>query len=163
MAPGADQQVGNTRGSAACSARAGLICSTWRSAMIVPTQPFRPNQRIRFKDGIHPSFTQGFGRVGNEAVVQQVSSDKFGYPQVYVAWDHDHWSYNGTQDGWYWSNHFEAIPTQRMRWEPIAESVVPLGTTDGNLVALLVDSFTESILQVAKEATNGQSTTRHHL
>jgi hypothetical protein len=121
--------------------------------MLGPTQPFQPNERIRLKDGIDPSFTQGFGRVGNEAIVKDVSADKYGYPQVQVAFDHDHWSYNGAQDGWYWANHFEPVP--RMRYEPVPGSIVPIGTTDGNLISTLVDEFIEGVMKVAREAPNG--------
>lgn len=129
--------------------------------MIPVEQPFHLGDCVKYKDGIDPSFSGGFARFGNEAVVQQVRKDRYGYPQILVAWSHDDWSYNGQEDGWHWSNHFESMEQQPMRYEPIRGTIVTgsssePGTHDGNQLASIIDKFTKEIMTLARETlSNG--------
>ena len=76
--------------------------------MLSPEKQFPIGTRVRLKDGVDPSFYNGFSRTGNEGWIRKRKRDRYGYPQIYVEWDHDSWSYNGTEDGWTWQGQFEA-------------------------------------------------------
>lgn len=74
-----------------------------------PPQQFSINSRVRLRDGVDPTFYNGYTRTGNEGWVRKIKYDKYGYPRILVEWDKDHWSYNGAQDTWTWEGHFEAV------------------------------------------------------
>jgi len=82
--------------------------------MLIPKQQFAVGTRVKLKDGIDPSFTNGFGRVGNEGWVRKCKKDKYGFGQVFIEWDKDAWGFNGTEDGWTHENHFEAVEENDM-------------------------------------------------
>jgi len=74
-----------------------------------PTQRFPANTRVRLREGVDPGFYGGYSRVGSEGWVRRRKKDKYGYPQVLIEWDKDHWAYNGQEDCWTWEGHFEAV------------------------------------------------------
>lgn len=74
-----------------------------------PEQKFSPNARVRLREGVDPGFYNGYSRAGQEAWIRRRKLDKYGYPQVLVEWDQDHWAYNNQPDGWTWEGHFEAV------------------------------------------------------
>ncbi len=82
--------------------------------MIAPEKQFPVGTRVRLKDDIDPSFYNGFGRVGNEGWIRKRKKDKYGYGQVFIEWDQNAWSYNGTENGWTHENHFEAVEESKM-------------------------------------------------
>lgn len=75
--------------------------------MIPVPQLFPDNARVRLRDGVNPNFYEGFGLPGNEGWVREHKAEKYGYQQVFIEWDKNHWAYNGAPDGWTWEGHFE--------------------------------------------------------
>ncbi len=86
-----------------------------------PEQRFKPNTRVKLRDGIDPTFYNGYSRVGNEGWIRKRKLDKHGYPQVFIEWDRNHWAYNGQQDGWTWENHFDSVGGEDMGETPKQE------------------------------------------
>lgn len=82
--------------------------------MLRPEKQFPIGTRIRLKDGVDPSFYDGFSRVGNEGWVRKAKRDRYGYPEVYVEFDRDHWAYNGQPDCWTMEGQFEAAEEMDM-------------------------------------------------
>jgi|ERR1039458_5246999 hypothetical protein len=82
--------------------------------MLPPEQQFSVGTRVKLKDNIDPSLYNGFSRTGNEGIVRKRKFDKYKYPQVYIEFNKDHWSYNGTEDGWTWQGHWEAVEESKM-------------------------------------------------
>jgi hypothetical protein len=95
-----------------------------------PEQRFMINTRVKLREGVDPGLYNGFSRVGNEGWIRKRKRDKYGYPQVLIEWDKDHWAYNGQEDGWTWEGQFEAVeenkmddPTQQNNQEEIEDKV----------------------------------------
>lgn len=42
-------------------------------------------------------------------VISGLRKDEYGYPQVYIIWDKEHWRYNGEPDMWTFASHFRPI------------------------------------------------------
>src|SRR5271166_1294062 len=74
-----------------------------------PEQRFKINTRVRLREGIDPVFFGGLSRVCNEGWVRRRKRDRYGYPEVLVEWDKDHWAYNGQPDCWTMEGQFEAV------------------------------------------------------
>jgi hypothetical protein len=81
-------------------------------------EQFPIGTRVRLRDGVDPSLYNGFSRPGNEGWIRKRKRDKYGYPQVYIEFDKDHWAYNGTEDGWTWQGQFEAVEEIEMAEQP---------------------------------------------
>jgi hypothetical protein len=79
-----------------------------------PEQQFPVGTYVRLKDGIDPSLYNGFSRTGNTGWIRKRKFDKYKYPQVYIEFNKDHWSWNGTEDGWTWQSHFEVAEESKM-------------------------------------------------
>lgn len=79
-----------------------------------PDQRFDINTRVKLRDGVDPSLYNGFSRVGNEGWIRKRRRDKYGYPQVFIQWDKDHWAYNSQEDGWTWEGQFEEVKDNKM-------------------------------------------------
>ena len=79
-----------------------------------PEQRFKVNTRVKLREGVDPGLYNGFSRVGNEGWIRKRKRDKYGYPQVLIEWDKDHWAYNGQEDGWTWEGQFEAVEENEM-------------------------------------------------
>lgn len=79
-----------------------------------PEQRFKVDMRVKLREGVDPGLYDGFSRVGNEGWIRKRRRDKYGYPQVLIEWDKDHWAYNGTKDGWTWEGQFEAVEENEM-------------------------------------------------
>lgn len=65
---------------------------------------------------------------GSQGSVFAVKEDEYGFHQVYVHWDKNHWRYNGEEDCWTFADHFEVIgdaPTNELEVEPFEIPVVP--------------------------------------
>lgn len=45
----------------------------------------------------------------SRGIVRAAKEDDFGFPQIYIAWDKDHWRYNGEEDGWTYTDHFTVL------------------------------------------------------
>ncbi len=73
-----------------------------------PEQRFKINTRVRLREGVDPAFFNGYSRVGNEGWIRRRKRDRYGYPEVLVEWDKDHWAYNGQPDCWSMEGQFEA-------------------------------------------------------
>lgn len=82
--------------------------------MIIPGQQISDNARVKLRDGVSPNFYGGFGLPGHEGWIREHREEKYGYPQVLIEWDKDHWAYNGQPDGWTWEGHFELVEEQVM-------------------------------------------------
>jgi hypothetical protein len=82
--------------------------------MLTHDKQFPIGTRVRLRDGVDPSLYNGFSRVGNEGTVVKRKFDKYKYPQVYIEFDKNHWAYNGTEDGWTWQGHWEAVEENDM-------------------------------------------------
>ena len=74
-----------------------------------PEQRFAANTRVRLREGVDPGIYNGYSRVGNEGWIRKRKRDKYGYPQVLIEWDKNHWAYNGQEDGWTWEGHFDSV------------------------------------------------------
>lgn len=74
-----------------------------------PEQRFKINTRVRLRGGVDPVFFGGLARVGTEGWIRKRKRDRYGYPEVLVEWDKDHWSYNGQPDVWTMEGQFEAV------------------------------------------------------
>ena len=74
-----------------------------------PEQRFKINTRVRLREGVDPAFFNGYSRVGNEGWIRKRKRDRYGYPEVLVEWDKDHWAYNGQPDCWTMEGQFEAV------------------------------------------------------
>lgn len=118
-----------------------------------PTQRFKPNARVRLRDGIDPEFYNGFGRAGNEGWIRKRRLDKHGYPQVLIQWDKDHWSYNGQEDGWTWEGHFESVGDETMSQPTPPEENPELE----DRVRAISEQFIKSLFGALGE-TRGEST-----
>lgn len=79
-----------------------------------PEQRFNIDTRVKLREGVDPSLYGGFSRVGNEGWIRKRKRDRYGYPQVFIQWDKDHWAYNGAEDGWTWEGQFEAVEENQM-------------------------------------------------
>jgi hypothetical protein len=79
-----------------------------------PEQRFNIDTRVKLREGVDPSLYGGFSRVGNEGWIRKRKRDRYGYPQVLIEWDKDHWAYNGQKDGWTWEGQFEAVEESNM-------------------------------------------------
>jgi hypothetical protein len=86
--------------------------------MNLPEQRFNVNTRVKLRGDVDPSFYNGFSRTGNEGWIRKRKRDKYGYPQVFIQWDKDHWAYNGQEDGWTWEGQFEAVEESMMADTP---------------------------------------------
>lgn len=42
-------------------------------------------------------------------VVSGTRTDEYGYDQVFIIWDKDHWRYNGEDDLWTFASHFKPL------------------------------------------------------
>ena len=80
-----------------------------------PEQRFKINTRVRLREGIDPAFFDGLSRVGNEGWVRRRKRDRYGYPEVLIEWDADHWAYNGQPDCWTMEGQFEAAEENDMK------------------------------------------------
>lgn len=74
-----------------------------------PVQRFKINTRVRLREGVDPVFFNGLARVGTEGWIKRRKRDRYGYPEVLVEWDRDHWAYNGQPDCWTMEGQFEAV------------------------------------------------------
>ncbi len=74
-----------------------------------PEQRFVRNTRVRLREGVDPGFYNGFSRAGQQGWVRKRKRDRYGFPQVFIEWDKDHWAYNQQPDIWTWEGHFEAV------------------------------------------------------
>jgi hypothetical protein len=83
-----------------------------------PEQRFSVNTRVKLRGDVDPSFYNGFSRTGNEGWIRKRKRDKYGYPQIFIQWDKDHWAYNGQEDGWTWEGQFEAVEEDVMAETP---------------------------------------------
>lgn len=103
------------------------------------TSPRIPdNTRVKLKDGISPDFYDGFGLPGNEGWIRQHKAvDRYGPHQVFIQWDHDHWSYNGAQDRWTWEDHFDIVEG------------TPMNETKQDQIRALVGAFGDSLIEIA--------------
>lgn len=78
-------------------------------------QPFQTslNQYVRLKmdgqDALYP-----FAGAGSPGWVRKQQHDRLGYPQVFIEWDKNHWSYNGEPDKWAMEAHFEPLENAPM-------------------------------------------------
>lgn len=79
-----------------------------------PEQRFKINTRVKLREGVDPSLYGGYSRTGNEGWIRKRKRDRYGYPQVLIEWDKDHWAYNGQEDGWTWEGQFEAVEENKM-------------------------------------------------
>lgn len=77
--------------------------------MIDQKPKFPDNSKVRLRDGVDPSFYHDKGLPGNVGWIRYHKKDKYGFNQVFIEWDKDHWAYNGTRDGWTWEDHFEIV------------------------------------------------------
>lgn len=82
--------------------------------MIAPKQQFPDNARVKIRDNVHSGFYGGYGLPGNVGWIREHREEKYGYHQVLVEWDKDHWAYNGQPDGWTWEGHFEQAEESKM-------------------------------------------------
>src|SRR5271169_6004254 len=73
-----------------------------------PEQRFKVNTRVRLRDGVDSVFFGGYSRSGNEGWIRKRKRDRYGFPEVLVEWDKDHWNYNGQPDCWSMEGQFEA-------------------------------------------------------
>jgi len=83
-----------------------------------PVQRFPANTRVRLREGVDSGFYGGLARVGCEGWVRRRKREKYGFPQVLIEWDKDHWAYNGQEDCWTWEGHFEAVEEVEMSETP---------------------------------------------
>jgi hypothetical protein len=51
---------------------------------------------------------------GAEGYVRRHRHDELGYPEIFVAWDKTHWTYNGEKDGWTMESHFDIVEDDDM-------------------------------------------------
>jgi hypothetical protein len=66
------------------------------------------NQRVRLKgDGQDQLYEDAYA--GSEGWVRAQRFDRYGYPEVKIEWDQDHWSYNKQADQWAMEAHFEPV------------------------------------------------------
>lgn len=83
-----------------------------------PEQRFNVNTRVKLRGDVDPSFYNGFSRTGNEGWIRKRKRDRYGYPQVFIQWDKNHWAYNGQEDAWTWEGQFEAVEENVMAETP---------------------------------------------
>lgn len=83
-----------------------------------PEQRFKINTRVRLRGGVDPNFFEGLGRVGNEGWIRRRKRDRYGYPEVLIEWDRDHWAYNGQPDCWTMEGQFEAVEENEVSQAP---------------------------------------------
>jgi hypothetical protein len=56
-------------------------------------------------------------------VVSGLRTDRYGYPQIYIIWDKDHWRYNGEDDLWTFASHFRPIEDEERELGPEVHEV----------------------------------------
>jgi hypothetical protein len=106
-----------------------------------PEQRFNIDTRVKLREGVDPSLYGGFSRVGNEGWIRKRKRDRYGYPQVFIQWDKDHWAYNGAEDGWTWEGQFEAVEEKEM-----AEATQPNNQDDTQEhVRAITENFVQAI------------------
>lgn len=74
-----------------------------------PEQRFKINTRVRLRGGVDPIFFNGYGRAGQEGWVRKRKRDRYGYPEVLVEWDRNHWADNQQPNCWSMEGQFEAV------------------------------------------------------
>lgn len=104
-----------------------------------PKQRFKINTRVRLRDGIDPVFFGGLSRVGNEGWIRKRKRDRYGYPEVLVEWDKEHWAYNGQPDCWTMEGQFEAA-------EESMTDKAPDSNDRDEQVRALTETFVHSLL-----------------
>jgi hypothetical protein len=120
-----------------------------------PAQRFSVNTRVRLKDGVDPGFYEGFTRVGQEGWVRKRRLERYGYPQIYVEWDKDAWSFNGQPDGWGWEGQFEAVEGYEMA-EP-DDNIQPEEQPDfESVVRGATETFIENLMDATRQANEHQ-------
>lgn len=68
----------------------------------------RKGQRVKLKsDGQDAPYS--WAAAGAEGWVKDLATDKVGFPMVYIAWDKDHWTFNGEENQWTLEDHFEPV------------------------------------------------------
>lgn len=92
----------------------------------------RINQYVRLKLDGQDSLYQ-FAYAGAPGWVRGQDHDRLGYPQVFIEWDKNHWSYQGEPDKWALEAHFE----------PMEENVSQMPQNPEELMALF-QKFLES-------------------
>lgn len=105
-----------------------------------PEQRFNIDTRVKLREGVDPSLYNGFSRVGNEGWIRKRKRDRYGYPQVLIEWDKDHWAYNGQEDGWTWEGQFEAVEENQMAEEQPTNS-----TESEDRVREITENFVKAI------------------
>lgn len=58
---------------------------------------------------VSPEFYGGYACYGNVGTIKDHRFARFGYPEVLIEWDKDHWAYNGAPDGWTFESHFDLV------------------------------------------------------
>lgn len=116
--------------------------------MLPPEDQFPIGTRVRLKDGIDPSFYNGFSRVGNLATIRKRRRDRYGYAQVYVEWDSHDWSYNGTENCWTWQSHFIEAEENQMT-EPKDDME--------EQVKKVAEGFMKNVFEIIKSANDSDS------
>jgi hypothetical protein len=63
---------------------------------------------VKLKE-VSAEFYGGYACYGNVGTIKDHRLARFGYPEVLVEWDKDHWAYNGAPDGWTFESHFDLV------------------------------------------------------
>jgi hypothetical protein len=96
------------------------------------------DSKVKLKDSIDGTLYGGLACAGNQGWIRGRQRDpKFGYPQVFIEWDKDHWAYNGLDNVWTFESHFDIVEkamTEKNNEDKIQELVA--GFTQ-NIVAAI--------------------------
>jgi hypothetical protein len=98
------------------------------------------NSKVKLKDSIDGTLYGGLACAGNQGWIRGRQKDpKFGYPQVFVEWDMDHWAYNGLDNVWTFESHFDIVEEAMENKEDKIKELVT------NFTRGLVDAVKEEI------------------
>ncbi len=120
---------------------------------------FQKGERVRIKEWVDPQIYNNALTLGNEAIIKDISKDRWGFQMVYVEWDKNHWTYNGAPDKWTYADHFEKVKTEmpeinQTLIEEITKQVVTALTAQNQISDVQSDINDDEVMGEAEDILN---------
>lgn len=96
----------------------------------------------------------------SRGVVRGIREDSYGYAQIYIDWDKDHWRYNGEEDLWTFASHFRPAEGERELIGPEVHDV-PSALPDPDIPThaqdTLMEGYMDSLIAAADKASESDA------
>jgi hypothetical protein len=111
------------------------------------------NSKVKLKDTVDGSLYGGLACSGNQGWVRRRRrDDKFGYPQVFMEWDKNHWAFNGLEDCWTYESHFDIVEKSMEKTKE--ELIQEAANTFASSISQLFSGKTEEVGEEIEEPDN---------